>query len=215
MNNLLIALDKIANQPKEVIENGYYGNFEELIHIAEKAINSYKEEELDKVLPESFKNEPVLTILSNALRHLNEEQLQNLLTMISQRIPNYKAWAKPNKEERMYSEEEARLIFQKGLNKGLTHDQSYITQPFQWEDECINSLSPLKEGEATELAGYDKEEFKKLTGHNNHEEMKAYEEGREHEQTSILKWIEKWDGFQMTHCIISILKILRVSMVIL
>lgn len=41
---------------------------------------------------------------------------------------------------------------------------------------------------------YDKEEFKRITGHNNHEEMRAYEEGREHEQSTILKWIEKWDG---------------------
>jgi hypothetical protein len=79
---------------------GYY----EIQRIATEALQS-ESEELDKALPESFKNEPVLTILSNALRHLDEEQLMNLLTMISQRIPNYKAWAKPQSESEWISVE--------------------------------------------------------------------------------------------------------------
>jgi len=39
----------------------------------------------DDLLPESFKNEKVLVILTNSLRHLNAEQLAHLLKSITQR----------------------------------------------------------------------------------------------------------------------------------
>jgi hypothetical protein len=58
----------------------------------------------DFKLPESFNSEPVLVILTNALKYLNNEQLKNLLTMISQRIPNSKEWTNP---ESLISKEDA------------------------------------------------------------------------------------------------------------
>lgn len=36
--------------------------------------------------------------------------------------------------------------------------------------------------------------FKQITGFDTHEEMSAYEKGREHEQKVMMQNIEKWDG---------------------
>lgn len=38
------------------------------------------------------------------------------------------------------------------------------------------------------------EEHEKITGWKTIAEAHAYDTGREHEQTVIMEWIEKWDG---------------------
>ena len=61
MNKLKEALQKIVNQPKEVVENGYYGNFEDIIHIAQQALSTevteprmFCEEELAKLFHDTY-----------------------------------------------------------------------------------------------------------------------------------------------------------------
>ena len=49
MNKLKEALEKIVNQPKEVVENGYYGNFEDIIHIAQQALSTEQSEPSEKL----------------------------------------------------------------------------------------------------------------------------------------------------------------------
>ena len=91
----------------------------------------------------------------NNMNHKEREALQKIAKLNS----NYKlvdalsiaTEALEQSEPRMFSEDEVRLVFQKGLNKGLYHDSSYITQPCLWEDECIQSLSP-KEGKEKGIA---------------------------------------------------------------
>ena len=49
MNKLKEALEKIVNQPKEVVENGYYGNFEDIIHLAQQALSTEQSEPSEKL----------------------------------------------------------------------------------------------------------------------------------------------------------------------
>ncbi|MEI6186951.1 MAG: hypothetical protein WCP46_00415 [Alphaproteobacteria bacterium] len=112
--------------------------------IATEALQSESEGEwINKALPESFKNEPVLTILSNALRHLDEEQLKTLLEMITQRIPK--------SESRMYSEEEVEKLIASSWYSGARNH--FEGRTFITDDnvkDILQSLKPkteeLKEG---------------------------------------------------------------------
>lgn len=85
---------KLSEQCIEAIEkaNIYWGDFRQVYQEgATEAITNpsiYEKAGLiqaDGLLPESFNNEKVLTLLAISLRHLNADQLGNLLKSITQR----------------------------------------------------------------------------------------------------------------------------------
>ena len=89
MNKLRIALEKIVNQPKEVVENGYYGNFEDIIHIATEALKEptercYSEEEVRGVLYEAgklctFSKEHCLSVVEELIQSLSPKEGKGLI----------------------------------------------------------------------------------------------------------------------------------------
>ena len=83
MNKLKEALQKIVNQPKEVVENGYYGNFEDIIHIAEEALKEptercYSEEEINKISNAKYKTDYKYIGLDSCKVDILETYIQSL-----------------------------------------------------------------------------------------------------------------------------------------